>query len=670
MSNLHVDLDELNKHDPKGFIPAVNNTFPVKDELGNSFYEERMSLPKAINFVDGTVAAPTTVDGDIYVLTGSGVVDSSWGGAAFGDWVRFLNTFATPITPLDGYLCFDVTAATWMQYDGSVWAVFGGGGGGANLYTADGTLTAARTVTMAGFGLNFEGGQTTLKGAGTTSGTTALLVQNNSGSEAFKVDDARNVTNYGASPLTMGGGGSVAQVTFKTPNTATNRGAFAVINGGDNPLFLVGTSGIAIGTTYSSGVALKVRCLTAASISVDSPIDIIDKSSVQSLVQFTDTTKGGTITQVGYYGLSTGQRPSAGWFGIKGSTVNGAAMEIKSGVDPTGVALISGIIWNVGGVIKTRGGFEVQAGQTTLKGAGTTSGTTALLVQNSSGTDLLEVQDDGTIIGNFGILFETSGVTGGTLRTGSGTISGNYTTLLGGQGHIVSDHYATIAGGQNGKATGENSFVGGGLNMEANGDYSVASGGRQNDANFHYSAILGGYLNVVNATYSCIVGGEGNTTNESWAFTGGGTSNANGGFKGVIGGGHDNEIDNNYTAVLAGLRNRAMSLYSVSVAGVDNDATNEGAVNVGGNNNNVSGSYAGNLGGRDNVITHTKSFVVGSGITSDAANTTFVENLKVVSGSTRLGSLPVYADEAAAIVGGLATDTIYKTVTGELRIKL
>jgi len=174
MSNLHVDLDELNKHDPKGFIPAVNNTFPVKDELGNSFYEERMSLPKAINFVDGTVAAPTTVDGDIYVLTGSGVVDSSWGGAAFGDWVRFLNTFATPITPLDGYLCFDETAATWMQYDGSVWAVFGGGGG-ANLYTVNGTIGAGRVATLAdtltlslgsvnNYGLKFREGLTDLGG--------------------------------------------------------------------------------------------------------------------------------------------------------------------------------------------------------------------------------------------------------------------------------------------------------------------------------------------------------------------------------------------------------------------------------------------------------------------------------------------------------------------------
>ncbi len=33
-------------------------------------------------------------------------------------------------------------------------------------------------------------------------------------------------------------------------------------------------------------------------------------------------------------------------------------------------------------------------------------------------------------------------------------------------------------------------------------------------------------------------------------------------------------------------------------------------------------------------------------------------------------SLPVYADEAAAIIGGLLTGKFYKTSTGELRIKL
>ena len=43
------------------------------------------------------------------------------------------------------------------------------GGGGDNLYTANGTLAGARTVTMAGNGLTFDGGQTTIKGNGETS---------------------------------------------------------------------------------------------------------------------------------------------------------------------------------------------------------------------------------------------------------------------------------------------------------------------------------------------------------------------------------------------------------------------------------------------------------------------------------------------------------------------
>ena len=35
-----------------------------------------------------------------------------------------------------------------------------------------------------------------------------------------------------------------------------------------------------------------------------------------------------------------------------------------------------------------------------------------------------------------------------------------------------------------------------------------------------------------------------------------------------------------------------------------------------------------------------------------------------------LTALPTYANEASAILGGLATDCVYKTSTGELRIKL
>lgn len=138
MSNLHVNLDEANKHDPKGFIPAPNNTYPVKDERGLSYYEERMSLPKAINFVDGTAAPPTTADFDVYVLTGSGTEDAGWGTAVFGDWVRFFNGIPTPITPLAGYRCFDETSGTWKEYNGSNWVA-----GDANTTNLSiGTITA------------------------------------------------------------------------------------------------------------------------------------------------------------------------------------------------------------------------------------------------------------------------------------------------------------------------------------------------------------------------------------------------------------------------------------------------------------------------------------------------------------------------------------------------
>lgn len=64
---------------------------------------------------------------------------------------------------------------------------------------------------------------------------------------------------------------------------------------------------------------------------------------------------------------------------------------------------------------------------------------------------------------------------------------------------------------------------------------------------------------------------------------------------------------------------------------------------------------------------------IGIGINNFETNTD-LERV-VINGSVRmtqlvLTGLPTYADEAAAGVGGLATDTVYKTATGELRIKL
>ena len=377
MSNLHVDLDELNKHDPKGFIPAVNNTFPVKDELGNSFYEERMSLPKAINFVDGTVAAPTTVDGDIYVLTGSGVVDSSWGGAAFGDWVRFLNTFATPITPLDGYLCFDETAATWMQYDGSVWAVFGGGGVVNTIFTG-GTMAAPSTILMASNGLTFDGGQTTFKSSGSTDSTTAVLFRNILGADLLELKDG------GASLFSGNVGFGQSTPTFNVHiedaissangfkvGNSTNLRACTINTGGDIDLFdSVGTNAIKLSQGTNSFI------LNNLGIGRTNPtfnLDVQDINSSSKGIRVGNTTGSSscTINTAGEVFL----RNSAGTSNIKFSP-----------------DFDSYVVGDFGIGLSTNPLAKLHA-----KGSGITSGTAALLVQNNSGLDLLKTKDDGTI---------------------------------------------------------------------------------------------------------------------------------------------------------------------------------------------------------------------------------------------------------------------------------
>lgn len=328
MSNLHVNLDEANKHTPKGFDNAVNNTRPWKDEQAQSTYTENFQLPRAINFVDGTVAPPTTADLDVYVLTGAGSVDAGWGTANFGDWVRFLNGIAAPITPLAGALCYDDTAASWKEFDGSVWAVFGGGGSDTNLGTDNLTLSGAvtRTYNIDGNELKFIDGannkikiapsgigignlgvpaaQLEIKGAGTTSGTMALLVQNNiggAGGTFLKVDDSgsfglgRNtsytdfqnvtvgnaVTATGSKSICIGDNStstqtdtiSIGQTALVTASNGIGIGSSVNINTGTDSIGMgrivniTGSRGIGIGlqTTVSGGEGIAIQRQSTAS---------------------------------------------------------------------------------------------------------------------------------------------------------------------------------------------------------------------------------------------------------------------------------------------------------------------------------------------------------------------------------------------------------------------
>lgn len=79
------------------------------------------------------------------------------------------------------------------------------------------------------------------------------------------------------------------------------------------------------------------------------------------------------------------------------------------------------------------------------------------------------------------------------------------------------------------------------------------------------------------------------------------------------------------------------------------------------------------IGTRADAFTVLGNGRIGIGINNFEADAG-LERLKI-NGTVRatqliLDGLPIYADDAAAGAGGLATDTVYKTATGELRIKL
>jgi len=78
-------------------------------------------------------------------------------------------------------------------------------------------------------------------------------------------------------------------------------------------------------------------------------------------------------------------------------------------------------ITNAGTIIGHNVGGDTAVARLQVKGSGTTSGTTALLVQNSAGTDLLEVQDDGTILGNLPNMYGADGSISATRTVTMGT---------------------------------------------------------------------------------------------------------------------------------------------------------------------------------------------------------------------------------------------------------
>ena len=145
MPILHKNItNSTDIHNPKWLSTANNGDYAWKNEKGELESIDEIVLPAALNFVNASVAPPTSNNGDIYILSSGGSVNAGWGSVSVGDWVKYDGALWNSITPQKSSLCYDKTADSLKFYDGSLWAALGGD----SIYTADGTLTGNRIVDL------------------------------------------------------------------------------------------------------------------------------------------------------------------------------------------------------------------------------------------------------------------------------------------------------------------------------------------------------------------------------------------------------------------------------------------------------------------------------------------------------------------------------------------
>ncbi len=196
-----------------------------------------------------------------------------------------------------------------------------------------------------------------IKGSGTTSATTSLLVQNSAGTDLLKVTDDSDVT---LSKL----------VTIRNSSAGLFARAYADGYGAGGALMWINGS-MNLGSSPSTAAKLSVKGSGNDATTTALLVQNSDGRNILSVSDDGHTLIGDTSAQ-GYAANLTFIRASGGTRGANFYQNNNDFI-----------------------LTNPNGGFKVDGIQTTLVGSGTTSATTALLVQNSAGTELMKVTDGG-----------------------------------------------------------------------------------------------------------------------------------------------------------------------------------------------------------------------------------------------------------------------------------
>ena len=258
-----------------------------------------------------------------------------------------------------------------------------------------------------------------VNGSGATSATTSLLVQNSAGTDLFSIKDDGLFTlndNGGGDALTIENGSNISQIRYNdnlwlgsshgayAPTIKIDRiaGLSVETTGGSLLNLLYDTGNLGIGeTTPTARLHIKGsgNDNTTTSLLVEnSDASVSLKYDDSGELYLTGSKAQITLQKDGSDGGVIGNNNSRTWFG-------------------SSTALVY-----LGGKIGINN--QTPSAQLHIKGSGATSATTALLVQNSAGTEHLKITDDGVVNVRQNLIVNHSSVSSRALRLSWGSIYG------------------------------------------------------------------------------------------------------------------------------------------------------------------------------------------------------------------------------------------------------
>jgi len=228
-----------------------------------------------------------------------------------------------------------------------------------------------------------------VKGSGSTSATTSLLVQNSSGGNSLVVTDNGRVGVGGitspSQPLHIDGNirvGDANDIIYSNKFFGLSAGDLSISTSGNTLLSQTGNVGIGE-TTPSAKLHVKGSGNDATTNSL-----LVENSDGTTMFRIKDS----------------------GYVDINPTNSSGGSLQVRG--DGTDHLIFANANDNYVGIGGTQSSSSVRA---YIKGKGATSATTSLLMQNSAGTDLFKVTDDGAIdFGVLGLEFSNDG-SGGTM---------------------------------------------------------------------------------------------------------------------------------------------------------------------------------------------------------------------------------------------------------------